>query len=163
MWLDRHARFVTSLATLIVVGLTPAEMFRSWTDPEHLSSAEAQPAADTRDRVRLTPAERDMILIEMRTMLQSLSKILQGLVAGDLVKVEQAARAAGVPMAADPSLEKKLPAQFLQLGRRTHQRFDALADAIKAGATRDAILGRLSVATAYCVTCHATYRLEETR
>ncbi len=88
---------------------------------------------------------------------------MQGLVAGDLAKAEKAARAAAVAMPVDASLERKLPPPFLQLTRRTHKRFDGLADAIKAGATRDAVLRRLAAITASCVSCHATYRLDESQ
>lgn len=163
MRLERQARLVISLTTLIVVVLTPAVMFTFWTHTGQLRPAAAQQPTDTRERVRLTPAERDAILLEMRTMLESLSGIMQGLVARDLVMAEKAARMAGVVIAVDPSLEKKLPPEFVQLGMRTHKRFDALADAIKTGTTGDAVLKRLAAITASCVTCHATYRLDETR
>ncbi len=96
-------------------------------------------------------------------MLQGLSDILQGLVAGDLVKAEKAARASGVAKAIDASFEQKLPPHFFQLGMRTHKRFDALADAIKVGAARDAVMRRLAAITGSCVTCHDMYRLDEPR
>ncbi len=96
-------------------------------------------------------------------MLESLSWIMQGLVAGDLAMAQRAARASGAALTLDPNLEKKLPPPFLQLVQRTHKRFDGLADAIKTGATRDAVLRRLAAITASCVSCHATYRLDESR
>jgi hypothetical protein len=43
----------------------------------------------------------------MRTMLQGLDEILHGLVAGDLVKVQKAARGSGVASALDVSFEQK--------------------------------------------------------
>ena len=138
-------------------------MVRSGTQTGYLRSAGAQPVSDTRERVRLTSTEKDKILLEMRVMLYSLSEIMQGLVANDLVKAERAARASEVAPAADPSFEKRLPPNFLQLGIRTHKRFGGLADAIKTGATRDAVLKRLAAVTATCVTCHDTYRLDVTR
>jgi hypothetical protein len=163
MPLERHASLVVGLMTLIVLVLTPALMFRAPTHPWLLRAGAAEPITDTRERVRLTPAERDTILVEMRTMLESLSGIMQGLVAGDLIMAQKAARASGAVMVVDPSLERKLPPGFRQLGIRTHKRFDGLADAIKTGATRDAILRRVAAITASCVTCHATYRLDEMR
>jgi len=161
MRLKRHVTLVASVTTLVLVVSTPAIIPRSGAQTGNVRSPETQPVTDARERVRLAPAERDTILLEMRTMLQALSEILHGLVAGDLVKVEKGARGAGVASAIDASFEKKLPSHFFQLGMRTHQRFDALADAIKAGATRDAVLRRLAAVTASCVTCHATYRLDE--
>src|SRR2546425_989458 len=130
---------------------------------ETAQPAEAQEATDSRERIRLAPAERDAVLAEMRTMLQSLSGIVHGLAAGDLLMAEQAARASGIKATVEPRLEKKLPAHFLQLGRRVHTRFDQLADAIKTGATKDDVLKRLAALTGYCVACHSAYRLEEMR
>ena len=94
-------------------------------------------------------------------MLQSLSRIVHGLAAGDLVMVEEAARASGMRATIDPQLQKKLPPHSLQLGLRVHKRFDQLADAIKTGATKDDVLKRLAALTGYCLACHAAYRLEE--
>lgn len=163
MRLERHVGLLVGLVVLIVVLLTPAVMFRSGTWTGHLRSAGAQPASETRQRVHLTSPERDKILVEMRTMLRSLSEIMQGLVANDLVKAEKASSMSQVGPVVDPVLEQKLPPDYLQLVMRTRKRFGGLADAIKAGATRDAVLRRLAAVTATCVTCHDTYRLDEAR
>jgi len=163
MSLERNAGLLLGLMATILILLTPISMVRSWPRTGHLRSAEAQPIGDARERVRLTSTERDKLLIEMRTMLQSLSEIMQGMVANDLAKVEKAARRSEVAPAVDPGLEKKLPPDFLQLAMRTRQRFGRLADATKTGAARDAVLRRLAAVTATCVTCHDTYRLEEAR
>jgi len=125
--------------------------------------AQAQDATDTRERIRVTAAERDAVVREMRTMLESISRILHGLAAGDMSMVEKAAKAAGTATAIDPDLKKKLPRQFLQTGTKTHERFDQLATAARQGATRDDVLKRLAAITGYCVVCHATYRFEEAR
>jgi hypothetical protein len=163
MLLKRRVGFTVSVTTLILVVSTPSAIPRSWGQTGGLRAPQMQQVTDTREQVRLAPAERDTILLEMRTMLEGLGDILQGLVAGDLVKAEKAARRSGMASAIDASFEKKLPPHFYQLGMRTHKRFDALADAIKTGATRDAVLRRLATVTASCVTCHAMYRLDETR
>jgi hypothetical protein len=149
--------------TLIVVLLMPTAMFRSSTRTGHFPPTWAQPISDTRDRVRLTTLEKDRVLLEMRTMLQSLSGIMQGLVANDLVKAEKAARMSEMGPAVDPGFDKNLPPEFLQLVARTRRRFGGLADAIKARASRDVVLRQLAAVTATCVTCHETYRLGETR
>ena len=154
-------KLVCGLAALGV--LAPAAIIRSPLHTVRQRSTEAQEATDTRERIRLAPAEREAVLAEMRTMLRSLSGIVHGVVAGDLAMVEEAARASGMKAAVGPRLEKKLPPHFLQLGLRVHTRFDQLADAIKTGATKDDVLKRLAAVTGYCVTCHAAYRLEETR
>jgi cytochrome c556 len=159
--MNARIKLVSALATLGLLAHTVIS--RAPLHTLHSRSAEAQEATDTRERIRLAPAERDAVLAEMRTMLQSLSRIVHGLVAGDLVMVENAARASGMRATVDPRFEKKLPPHFLQLGLRVHTRFDQLADAIKTGATKDDVLKRLAALTGYCVACHAAYRLEETR
>lgn len=159
--MNARIKLVFGLVALIVLTSSPTS--RSSLYAGQHQSAEVQETTDTRERVRLAPAERDAMLAEMRTMLQSLSRIVHGLVAGDLVMVEKAARASGMGTTVDPDLQKKLPPHFLQLALRTHKRFDQLADAVKNGATKDDVLKRLAVLTGYCVACHATYRLEEAR
>ncbi len=77
--------------------------------------AQAQDATDTRERIRVTAAERDAVVREMRTMLESISRIVHGLAAGDMGTVEKAAEAAGTATAIGPALKKKLE-------RRRHKR-----------------------------------------
>ncbi len=148
---------IAGAATLLGIAIMP---LTSPAQTEAPPSRDMDQLSDHRELVRLAPADRDAILVEMRTMLQGVSDILHALIDNDLAKAEKAARASGAASAIDASLEKRLPAQFFQLGMRTHKRFDAVADAVKAGATRDTIMRRLAAVTASCVTCHATYRLE---
>jgi cytochrome c556 len=131
-------------------------------------SASAQPPApapDARQRLALPPAARDMVLAEMRRMLESVNAILQGVVGGDQAAIESAARASGMAMAVDvdPRVMSALPAPFRELGMQTHRGFDALADRMKAGGTREDALRGLAQITNNCVACHAIYRLDEAR
>ena len=159
--MNARIALLSGLATLVV--LTPSVMSRPLLHTTRHRMAEGQEATDSRERIRLAPAERDVVLAEMRTMLESLSRIVHGLAAGDLLMAEKAARASGMKATVESRLEKKLPAHFLQLGRRVHTRFDQLAEAIKTGATKDDVLKRLAALTGYCVACHSAYRLEEMR
>jgi hypothetical protein len=130
------------------------------------ASAQAPaPAPDARQRLALPAAARDMVLAEMRRMLESVNTILQGVVASDLSAIETAARASGMAMAVDvdPRVMSALPAPFRELGMQTHRGFDALADRVKAGGTRDDALRGLAQITNNCVACHAIYRLDEAR
>jgi len=139
---------VAALALLFVKGMT-------------------KPGADGRTEIALAASERDQILGEMRALL----KAVHGVVAwaggpnqaADRHAVEQAARAAGMGMAADvnPSLMAKLPLPFKQMGMSVHKNFDGLADAIKQGESSTQVLARLSSITARCTTCHDLYRLPE--
>jgi hypothetical protein len=153
----RYGRLAGIVVTLSLMLETRPCALQGW------AQTEPAPATDTRERVRLAPAERDAIRLEMRAMLQGLSDILHGLTAGDLVKVEKAARGAGVASALDAKLGSKLPPPFVQLGLRTHQRLDAVADAVRRGATRDAVLRRVAAVTASCTACHGMYRFDDSR
>lgn len=131
-------------------------------------AASAQPpqrVTDARQRLALPAAARDMVLGEMRRMLESVNAILQGAVAGDLAAIEAAARASGMAMAVDvdPRLMSALPAPFRELGMQTHRGFDVLADRVKAGGTKDDALRGLAQITNNCVACHAIYRLDDAR
>jgi cytochrome c556 len=158
MRFKRGTRRIAGAATLVLVIAVAPLTSRAQTEAP--PARDAYPVSNHRELVRLAPADREAILLEMRTMLQGVSDILHALVDNDLAKAEKAARASGMASAIDASFEKKLPTQFFQLGMRTHKRFDAVADAVKAGATRDTIMRRLAAVTASCVTCHATFRLE---
>ena len=117
----------------------------------------------------LAPAERDLILSEMRTLLKAVHGVVTGLAGQDQeatrTSMEQAARSAGMDMAADvnPVLMAKLPLPFKQMGLSIHQDMDALADAIVQKETSQQILQRLSGMTARCTTCHDLYRFSAER
>jgi hypothetical protein len=74
---------------------------------------------------------------------------------------EEAARAAGMTMAADvnPALMAKLPLAFKEMGLSIHQDMDLLADAVVQRETPPQILRRLSSITARCTTCHDMFQL----
>jgi len=124
-----------------------------------------KPGADGRTEIALAASERDQILGEMRDLL----KAVHGMVAwtggpdqaADRQAAEQAARKAGMGMAADvnPALMAKLPLAFKQMGMSVHKDFDGLADAIAQQERPQQILQHLSSITARCTTCHDLYRL----
>jgi hypothetical protein len=124
---------------------------------------------DGRMQVVLAPAERDLILGEMRMLLKAVHGVVTGLAgqdqAADRTQMEQAARSAGMHMAADvnPALMAKLPLPFKQMGMSIHQDMDALADAVIQKETPQQILQRLSNMTARCTTCHDMYRFAAER
>ena len=122
-----------------------------------------------RMQVVLAPTERDLILGEMRLLLKAVHGVVTGLAAqnqeADRGRMEQAARSAGMAMAADvnPALMAKLPLPFKQMGMSIHKDMDALADAIVQKETPQQILQRLSSMTARCATCHDLYRFSAER
>ena len=123
--------------------------------------------SDGRTEILLAPVERDQILGEMRQLLKAVDGIVRGLGAAepDWKLIQEAARAAGMSMAADvePTIMVKLPLPFKQMGMSIHSDMDALADAITRNETSQQILQRLSSMTARCTTCHDMYRFSVDR
>ena len=147
---------IVSIAVWVVTLVAAGWFFvRGWT---------AQ-GADGRIQVVLAPAERDLILGEMRMLLKAVHGVVTGLAGRDqgldLVQIEQAARSAGMGMAEDvnPALMAKLPLPFKQMGMSIHHDMDALADAVVKNETQQQILQRLTSITARCTTCHDMYRI----
>ncbi len=121
---------------------------------------EAAPVADARTAVPLDAAQRQAVVDEMRTLLGSVDGVVRGLTAWDTAAIKTAALRAGSLEAADPALERILPADWMRLAIATHTGFDSLAAAATApGATRETALARFATVTPRCVSCHALYRL----
>ena len=122
-----------------------------------------QPGTDSRQEIVLAPAERDQILAEMRILLKAVDGVVGGLSEPepDRQRMELAARAAGMKMAADtsPTIMAKLPLAFKQMGMSIHKDMDALAEAVGREEAPPQLLQRLSSMTARCTTCHDLYRL----
>jgi cytochrome c556 len=126
-------------------------------------------STDGRTQIVLAPAERDLILGEMRMLLKAVHGVVTGLASQDQevdrAQIEQAARSAGMDMAADvnPALMTKLPLPFKQMGMSIHKDMDALADAVIQKETPQQMLQRVSSMTARCTACHDMYRFSTER
>ena len=121
----------------------------------------AHPVDDDRERIVLPAPARNMVLVEMRLMLESVAGVVAALSEGERAAAAQAARASGMVMAVDPHLRELLPAAFVELGMATHQGFDALADQIEQGADEQTALAELGALMQNCIACHDTYRDDE--
>ncbi len=118
-------------------------------------------APDGRTTVLLAPDERNLVLTEMRGMLGAVQGVVDGVNAGDMKEVAQAARASGMAAAADvnPALMAKLPLDFKELGLSVHKRFDEISTEADSGASREQVLASLSTQLSACVACHTVYRI----
>lgn len=119
-------------------------------------------ASDGRTAVLLASDERNLVLTEMRGMLAAVQGVVDGVNAGNMKQVAQAARASGMAAAADvdPALMAKLPLAFKELGLSVHKRFDVIATEADSGASREQVLASLSTQLSACIACHASYRIE---
>ncbi len=117
---------------------------------------------DGRFAVRLTSDERDLVLNEMRTFLDSVQKITQGVASNDFDAVGEAARKVGraAQQGMPGTLVGKLPLEFKKLGFDTHTRFTQLALDAEQMSDAEHTISQLSELLQNCVACHATYKFE---
>jgi len=116
---------------------------------------------DNRVAITLSVAEKDVVLGEMRLLLEGLQGIISGLSNSDFKKVEVSARGNGMVMAQDvnPALMLKLPVEFKSVGMGVHKAFDDLAENID-GKDIKIILREIDSIMDSCVGCHLIYKLE---
>lgn len=118
-------------------------------------------AEDKRSAIVLEPAERALVLGEMRDFLIAVQAITEAVTRNDAKAIADAARPMGMAAAAGApaTLAAKLPLEFKQLGRSVHEDFDRLAldtDALGDVKHAHAQLGEM---LKKCVVCHARYQI----
>lgn len=118
--------------------------------------------SDNRTAVVLGVAERELILAEMRNLLNGVQNILDGINRGDMKQTASAARAVGMASAADvnPALMAKLPMSFKQLGMSVHHEMDDLAQAAESGKPATELQTMLTGTLSKCVACHEAWQLK---
>jgi hypothetical protein len=128
---------------------------------EDMHTRHHAPATDGRAVLELTPAERAMILDEMRMFLDGVQKMTGALAKEDMAAAATAARNMGQKMTHEvpPALRNKLPMEFRQLGFSVHREFDQIA--MDAETLKDVshTLNQLSGTLQKCVACHANYQI----
>lgn len=119
-------------------------------------------ASDGRTAIYLEQSERDLVLAEMRTFLQSVQQITNGLSENDMQQVAHAARQVGMATAGGVpgSLMGKLPIGFKRLGMDTHTKFDQMALDAKDIGDNGLVMEQLAELMQNCVACHEIYRFE---
>jgi hypothetical protein len=133
------------------------------------STASAE-AADPRAAIVLEPAERQLVLAEMRDFVRALRGIVEAAAEDDMKRVAAAARAAGLaahrkdlqnPDSLLARTAKKMPPEFRKLGFATHTAFDEIAVHAEQFGDRRMILRQLAENLGRCVACHTAYRFPE--
>lgn len=122
---------------------------------------ETKLSTDNRRAIQLAPAEKDIVLGEMRQVLLALNGTLKALGDDNLKEASLAASKAGKGMAVDinPVVMAKLPLEFKNLGMSMHGDFDQLSKDLAGGMDSKQAVKRLGEMTNKCIACHATYRL----
>jgi hypothetical protein len=119
-------------------------------------------ATDGRQAITLEPHQRDLVLAEMRTFVDSLREITQALGSNDSELFQKAALKVGLEAQEGVPLDlmKALPLPFKKLGMDTHKKFDILASHSREGASNEELLLELSQLMNNCVACHAAFQLQ---
>ncbi len=124
---------------------------------------EVKPSEDGRLAVQLTKDERNALLLEMRTWLQSTQAVLNAVSAKNFEEVSRVARVSGMSAEAETpaSLFRKLPAAMKALGFDTRKKFDEIADDALKLKDPEHTIKQLSATMNNCIGCHAAYRFTE--
>jgi hypothetical protein len=118
---------------------------------------------DGRTAIVLQPRERELVLAEMRGLLAATQGILEGASQGDMPRIIESARAAGMAGTAEvnPALMAKLPLEFKALGMSVHHEMDEIAKAAGERKPAAELLKMTSDTLAKCVACHAAWQLKQ--
>ena len=116
---------------------------------------------DNRTEILMTANHRDFALDEMRTFLESVQQINDGILNNDAEKVVAAGKKSGGSVIdhAPAGFLKKLPMGFKQLGFATHDIFDEIA--VSAGQHFNATESQeqLNKLLNNCIACHRSYKI----
>lgn len=119
-------------------------------------------ADDGRLAVILEPAERALMLREMREFVVGLQAVADGLARDDMKVVAEASRAMGTTRTHDVpvAMMGKLPLEFKTLALSLHREFDTIAMDADGIATPKHTVGQLADALQKCVACHNSYQIK---
>lgn len=125
-------------------------------------SGDVEKSTDGRLAVQLNVDERDLVLGEMRTFLESVQEITQGVARNDFPAAAEAARKVGraAQQGMPGTLVGKLPLEFKKIGFDTHTKFTQLALDAEQMADTEHTINQLGQLLENCTTCHATFKFE---
>jgi len=142
---------------VVVFGLSTGSMAYKF-----ILSGDVEKSSDGRLAVQLTESERDLVLEEMRTFLESVQQITQGIADKDFVIAAEAARKVGraAQQGMPGSLVGKLPLEFKKMGFDTHAKFTQLALDAEQLADSEHTMTQLSELLNNCTACHKIFKFE---
>ncbi len=128
-------------------------------------SGRTEKSADGRTAVILTDSERNLVLEEMRALLNAVHEIHKGLSVNDREGAAKASEAVGMHAVnqlaeKEASILLKLPVPMKTLGVSTHQEFDRFADLLRnPESSKEDLLKGLAELTERCIICHNQYKI----
>ncbi|WP_298556046.1 hypothetical protein [uncultured Algibacter sp.] len=116
---------------------------------------------DHRVAIQLSKNNTDFALAEMRTFLESIEQINEGILNKDADLIFEGGRQSGAKIVEETpkGMMGSLPIGFKKLGLSTHAKFDAIADSIRANNNFVQAHRELNSLLNLCVTCHRTYKI----
>lgn len=122
----------------------------------------AQLAEDNRTTITISVENKEIVLSEMRSFLESVKLINEGIVEDNPEKIILAGKKSGGSAVhhAPKGLLRKLPIGFKSLGFSTHDMFDKIAEDAKERFDKRQAQQQLNTLLNNCVSCHAAYKLE---
>lgn len=115
---------------------------------------------DTRTGIPLAEEHRQFVMDEMRTFMESMQQIHEGLMQNNPEMIIEAAKKSGTGVKPPKELRESLPKEFLQMGMVNHKLFDAIADSAKINFKPELTQMQMNELMNQCVTCHKTYRFD---
>ena len=146
--------YLAIIATLVIVIAAGAYKF--------IVAGSTERTADGRLVVILEPAERALMLREMREFVVGLQAVTEGLARDDMKAVANASRGMGTSRSHDVPIAMmgKLPLEFKTLALGLHREFDTIAMDADGIAMPKHTLGQLADALQKCVACHNSYQVK---
>jgi len=116
---------------------------------------------DHRAAIELTQPNADFALKEMRDFLESIQQINDGIINKDSSQIYNAARKSGgeVVQQTPKGMMASLPIGFKKLGFSVHDKFDEIADSIRANNDFDYAQREMNTILNSCIACHRSYKI----
>ncbi len=115
---------------------------------------------DKRYSILLKKEHRDFVMGEMRTFIESMQLIQEGILEGNPELLFEAGQQSGTHAKPPQELRDALPKEFLQMGMATHKLFDAIADSARINFHPELAGRQMNMLFNKCIACHSTYRFE---
>lgn len=117
---------------------------------------------DNRTAITISLENKEFVLKEMRTFLESVQQINEGITENNPNKIILAGQKSGGAAVhhAPQGLLRKLPVGFKKLGFSTHDLFDEIAEDAQNNFNQNQTQRKLNKLLNNCVSCHATYKFE---
>lgn len=117
---------------------------------------------DPRLSVKMSEENREFVMAEMRSFVESLQQINAGILYNDPKPIIEAGKRSGngVKECAPEGLVETLPLAFKQLGFSTHDIFDQIAASAEKDFSPKKTQEQLNQLLNNCVACHKSFRID---